>query len=208
MTTAIKNLVDRYAKNRFIASCRIAAYRNYQNFSRFTDVAIADFDEEQIQCFINNWFKSHDRSEWGQKCRSRLNSDDHKATRELAKTPLLLTLICILFRNQGEVPTKRSTLYNRAVSTLLSEWDASKEIFRQQSYKELDPKCKEVMLAEIAYSNFMKDNLFFQQGEISNQIEKILLEKLKDEKQINGRDILRDIEAQHGILVNRYEENA
>jgi hypothetical protein len=125
---------------------------------------------------------------------------------ELAKTPLLLTLICILFQIQGEVPTKRSTLYDRTVSTLLSEWDASKEIFRQQSYKKLDPKCKEVMLSEIAYSNFMKDNLFFQQGEISNQIEKILLKKLKDENQINGRDILRDIEAQHGILVNRYED--
>lgn len=137
MTTAIKNLVDRYAKNRFIASCRIAAYRNYQNFSRFTDVAIADFDESQIHCFIDNWFNSHDRSDWGHECRSRLDSDDHKATRELAKTPLLLTLICILFLKQGEFPTKRSTLYDRAVSTLLSEWDASKEIVRQQPYKGL-----------------------------------------------------------------------
>jgi predicted NACHT family NTPase len=182
MTTAMKNLVDRYAKNRFIVSCRIAAYRNYQNFSRFTDVAIADFDEEQIQCFINNWFKSHDRSEWGQECRSRLNSDDHKATRELAKTPLLLTLICILFLKQGEFPTKRATLYDRAVSTLLSEWDASKEIVRQQPYKGLDLKCKEVMLAEIAYSNFITNNLFFQQGEIAKQIEQILLEMLTDEK--------------------------
>jgi predicted NACHT family NTPase len=44
MTEAIKNLVDRYSKNRFIASCRIAAYRSFQNFSRFTDVAIANFD--------------------------------------------------------------------------------------------------------------------------------------------------------------------
>jgi NACHT domain len=206
MTTAIKNLVDRYSKNRFIASCRIAAYRNYQNFSRFTDVAIADFDEEQIQCFINNWFKSHDRSEWGEECWSRLNSNDHKATRELAKNPLLLTLICILFRKQGELPTRRSTLYDRAVSTLLSEWDASKAIVRQQPYKGLDLKCKEVMLAEIAYSNFITNNLFFQQGEIAKQIEQILLEMLTDEKRINGRDVLRAVEEQHGILVNRYED--
>jgi predicted NACHT family NTPase len=58
MTEAIKNLVDRYKKNRFIASCRIAAYRSFQNFSRFTDVAIANFDEQQIRCFTENWFKS------------------------------------------------------------------------------------------------------------------------------------------------------
>jgi NACHT domain len=206
MTTAIKNLVDLYAKNRFIASCRIAAYRNFDNFSRFTTVAIAEFDEDQIQCFINNWFKSHDRSEWGEECWSRLNGDDHKATRELAKTPLLLTLICILFLKQGEFPTKRATLYDRAVSILLSEWDASKEIVRQQPYKGLDLKCKEVILAEVAHSNFLTNNLFFQQAEISKQIEQILLEMLTDEKRINGRDVVRAIEEQHGILVNRNED--
>jgi hypothetical protein len=206
MTGAIKDLVDRYKKNRFIASCRIAAYRSFQNFSRFTDVAIANFDELQIQCFIENWFKSHDRPEWGEECQKRLNNDDHKATRELAQTPLLLTLICILFLKRGEFPTKRSTLYAEAVWTLLAEWDASKDIVRQQPYKGLDTKCKEIMLAEIAYSNFTSNNLFFQQGEITQQIEQILKEMLTDEKRIDGRDVLRAVEEQHGLLVNRYED--
>jgi NACHT domain len=206
MTEAIKNLVDRYSKNRFIASCRIAAYRSFQNFSRFTDVAIANFDEPQIQCFIENWFKSHDRPEWGEECQKRLNSDDHKATRELAQTPLLLTLICILFLKRGEFPTKRATLYDKALTTLLEEWDASKEIVRQQPYKGLDTKYKEIMLAEIAYINFTNDNLFFQKGEISKQIEQVLKEMLTEEKQINGRDVLRAVEEQHGLLVNRYED--
>jgi predicted NACHT family NTPase len=206
MTGAIKDLVDRYSKNRFIASCRIAAYRSFHNFSRFTDVAIANFDELQIQCFIENWFKSHDRPEWGAECQTRLNNDDHKATRELAQTPLLLTLICILFLKRGEFPTKRSTLYAEAVWTLLAEWDASKDIVRQQPYKGLDTKCKEIMLAEIAYSNFTSNNLFFQQGEITQQIEQILQEMLTDEKRIDGRDVLRAVEEQHGLLVNRYED--
>jgi NACHT domain len=206
MTTAIKNLVDRYDKNRFIASCRIAAYKHFQNFIRFTDVAIADFDEQQIRCFIDNWFRSHDRSAWGEKCWSELTCDGHKPTMELAKTPLLLTLICILFLSQGEVPSKRSTLYDRAMSTLLSEWDASKEIVRQQRYKDLDRKGKEELLSEIAYTNFVANNLFFQQGEVSQQMEQILREILTDEKRIDGLDVLRSVEEQHGILVNRYED--
>jgi NACHT domain len=206
MTTAIKNLVDRYDENRFIASCRIAAYKHFQNFSRFTDVAIADFDEEQIRGFINNWFRSNDRSAWGDKCWSELTSDSHKPTMELAKTPLLLTLICILFLKEGEVPSKRSTLYDRAVSVLLSEWDTSKEIVRQQRYKDLERKGKEELLSEIAYTNFIANNLFFQQGEVSQQIEQILREILTDEKRIDGLDVLRSIEEQHGILVNRYED--
>jgi tetratricopeptide (TPR) repeat protein len=206
MTGAIKDLVDRYSKNRFIASCRIAAYRSFQNFSRFTDVAIADFDEQQIQCFIESWFKSHDRSEWGNECQIRLNSDDHKATRELAQTPLLLTLICILFLKRGEFPTKKATLYDKALSTLLEEWDTSKQIVRQQHYKGLNSQGKEIMLAEIAYSSFTGNKLFFLQEEISQQIEQILKEMLSREQQINGRDVLRALEEQHGLLVNRYED--
>jgi tetratricopeptide (TPR) repeat protein len=205
MTEAIKNLVDRYSKNRFIASCRIAAYRSFQNFSRFTDVAIANFDEQQIQCFVENWFKSHDRPEWGEECQKRLNNDDHKATRELAQTPLLLTLICILFLKRGEFPTKKASLYDKALSTLLEEWDASKEIIRQQHYKGLDTKCKEIMLSEIAYSSFTGNKLVFLQEEISQQIEQILKEMLSDEKRIDGREILRSLEEQHGLLVNTHE---
>jgi hypothetical protein len=44
------------------------------------------------------------------------------------------------------------------------------------------------------------------QGEISNQIGQILREMLTDEQRINGRNVLRAIEEQHGILVNRHED--
>ena len=51
----IQNFVDQYDKNRFIASCRTAAYRS--SFRRFTNVVLADFDA-QIEQFICNWFHS------------------------------------------------------------------------------------------------------------------------------------------------------
>lgn len=206
MTTQIRDLLDRYSDNRFIASCRIAAYRNFENFRRFTDVAIADFDDEQIETFIGKWFESHSQPEWGQQCWEKLNSGEHNATKELTRTPLLLTLICILFKKRGEFPNKRATVYNEALWTLLSEWDASKEIVRSAPYEGMDTKCKEIMLAEIAYENFVADHLFFQQGEITQEIEQILREMLADEKFIDGRAVLRAIEEQHGVLVSRADD--
>ncbi len=62
------------------------------------------------------------------------------------------------------------------------------------------------MLAEIAYNNFINNNLFFQKTEITQQIEQILEEMLTNEKRIDGQDVLRAIEEQHGLLVNRYED--
>jgi predicted NACHT family NTPase len=87
---------------------------------------------------------------------------------------LLLTLICILFKKRGEFPNKRATVYNEALWTLLSEWDASKEIVRSAPYEGMDTKCKEILLAEIAYDNFVADRLFFQQGEITLEIEQMI----------------------------------
>ncbi len=206
MTTQIRDLLDRYSDNRFIASCRIAAYRNFDNFRRFTDVAIADFDDRQIKTFITKWFESHSQPEWGQQCWEKLNNRDHEATKELTRTPLLLTLICILFKKRGEFPNKRATVYNEALWTLLSEWDASKEIVRSAPYQGMDTKCKEIMLAEIAHDNFVVDNLFFQQSEITQQIESILGKMLPDEKFIDGRAVLRAIEEQHGVLISRSDD--
>ncbi len=202
ITTSIRNLLDLYTRNRFIASCRIAAYRNFDNFQRFTDVVIADFDDNQVEAFIDKWFESHSQPEWGKQCWEKLNGGEHQATKELTRTPLLLTLICILFRKRGEFPNKRATVYNEALWTLLSEWDASREIVRSSPYEGMDTKCKEILLAEVAYDNFVEDNLFFQELEITLEIERILGEML-EEKLISGRDVLRAIEEQHGVLVSR-----
>ena len=52
----IGDFVDRYSQNRFVASCRIAAYKG--GFTRFIEVEMADFSDAQIQAYIKNWFDS------------------------------------------------------------------------------------------------------------------------------------------------------
>jgi hypothetical protein len=49
----IETFVNKYDKNRFIVSCRTAAYRS--TLHRFYHVEIAEFDDNQIQHFIYNW---------------------------------------------------------------------------------------------------------------------------------------------------------
>ncbi|MDJ0508003.1 MAG: NACHT domain-containing protein [Crocosphaera sp.] len=203
ISTKIKNLVDTYSKNRFVASCRIAAFRNFHSFQRFNQVVIADFDDEQVEAFINNWFASHSQPEWGQQCWEKLSSENYKATKELTRTPLLLTLICLLFRKTGQFPANKYTVYERTLKVLLEEWDASKEITRQRIYKELDTRRKELMLAQIAYDNFVDNVLFFPGREIAKQIERVLGKMLPKDTIIDGRVVLREVELQHGILVER-----
>jgi hypothetical protein len=206
MTRAIQNLVDRYDKNRFIVSCRIAFYRSFETFRRFKDIAIADFSPPQMESLIRNWFQSHGRLEWGQRCWAKLTSDEHRPTLELAKNPLFLTLVCILFQEDGELPNNRTTLYADALDVLLKKLDSAKQIERSRIYKKMDGKCRGLMLEQIAYDNFTANRLFFQKTEIAQQIEMVLKELLREEGPIDGEGVLQEVSEHHGLLVNRYND--
>jgi predicted NACHT family NTPase len=106
--TEIENLVDRYDDNRFIASCRVAAY-TFGGFKRFNDVAMAAFEDDQIERFIRNWFqKPRDvETETAKNCWELLNSSEYQAAKELAQTPLLLTLLCVIYDEFQDFPKHR-----------------------------------------------------------------------------------------------------
>jgi predicted NACHT family NTPase len=133
----IQNFVDRYDKNRFIVSCRTAAYRN--NFQRFTDVKLADFDDTQIEQFIDRWFQSEVDKQAGtaQKCWELLQKPEYAAAKELAHTPLLLTFLCLNYDRSQNFPNNRSVLYKKALRILLEEWAAEKRILRDEIYQGL-----------------------------------------------------------------------
>ncbi len=197
----IQDFVDLYAQNRFITSCRVAAYRH--NLRRFTDVAIAEFDDEQIQTFITNWFRS--TPETAQDCWQKLSQSENTAAKELTQTPLLLTLICLLYQRARKFPAKRATLYEKALRVLLEEWAGEKGIPQEELYRGLDTRLKETLLSEIAYNSFIKDCLFLPRRDIAKQIQTFLEESLTDEPSIDGEAVLKSIEVQHGVLVERAE---
>ncbi len=202
----IEDFVDRYDKNRFIASCRIAAYRN--SFKRFFDVAMADFDDDQIETFINNWFHSERDRQAGtaQKCRQLLAMPEHKAAKELARTPLLLTFLCLVYDRSQGFPTNRSSLYGKALRILLEEWTAEKRIVGWTVYEGLSTELEELLLAQIAYENFAQDRLFFPKHDLVTQIKTFLISNLNAPQDLDGEAVLNAIAIQQGILVERAED--
>lgn len=201
--TRIQDFVDRYDQNRFIASCRTAAY--HSSFWRFMDVVMADFDDAQIKQFITNWFQSETDRQMGvaQKCWNLLQQPEYRATKELAQTPLLLTLLCLVFDDSQSFPKNRAVLYGDALDVLLKKWAAEKRIARDPIYQDLTTALEEMMLAEIACRNFVKDRLFFSEPEVTDQIGKFLASNLNAPKHLDSKTILEAIQVQQGILVER-----
>jgi len=187
----IRDFVDRYSNNRFITSCRTAFYKNW--FQRFTDVILADFDDKQIQTFIENWFRDpkDQQHELAKEFWAILKKREHAATLELARTPLLLTFLCLVYKRTRNLPGNRSYLYKRALDILLEEWAAEKLGQRPNIYEGLYPDLEVQLLGQIAGPSFDENNLFFTQEELVGKINNFLTNELSAPKKLNGAQVLK-----------------
>lgn len=174
----IGDFVDRYSQNRFIASCRRAAYKG--GFRRFTEVEMADFDDSQIEGYIKKWFDStpdqyrhqlDEEMKTAERCWKALNTAQHRATKELARNPLLLTLLCMVYDNSQNFSRNRASLYKDALNIFLREWAAEKRVNRDASITQyLDIADEKRMLSKIAAKNFDENCLLFSEDELITQI--------------------------------------
>ncbi|HEY9876855.1 MAG TPA: NACHT domain-containing NTPase [Leptolyngbyaceae cyanobacterium] len=200
----IQGFTNQFSKNLFVITCRIAA-REY-TFERFTEVEVADFDDQQIATFANQWFRAKNDEVKSEAFIETVKPD--KGIRELATSPLLLTLLCLVFEETGSFPANRSELYKEGLDVLLKKWDVRRNIERDQVYKKLSLKRKEDLLSQIALDTFEQGNYFFKQKEAERYITQYirnLPNSHTDEEalQLDSEAVLKSIEAQHGLFVER-----
>lgn len=196
----IRAFSDKYNENHYILSSRIASHSYC--FEKFTDIEMADFDDMQIEMFVNNWFGRD--SIKASLCLASLKDD--KSVRELASIPLLLTLLCIAFDEAMGFPSNKAELYEEALGALLKKWDASRSIKREDIYKNLSTRRKESLFGKVAYITFEKNRYFFSQRILEKFIAEFirnLPEAVEDNLELDSEAVLKSIEAQHGLFVER-----
>ncbi|MEO0350401.1 MAG: NACHT domain-containing protein [Cyanobacteria bacterium P01_A01_bin.15] len=201
----INDFIDKYFRNRFITSCRVAAYHGY--FQSCTDVVVAAFNKKQIKQFVYNWFQTElDRQQrTADKCWELLQRSENAAALELARTPLLLTFLCLVYDRSQSLSDNRSRLYKKALDILLEEWASEKRLQHDMIYQGLHSELEKVLLSEFAYEKFTGDQLFFSKDTIIDHIAKFLKETLDAPESLNCKEVLNAIEVQQGILVERAE---
>ncbi len=210
--TAICEFGRQYDQNQIVITCRIAA-REYI-FEHFTEVEVADFQDEQIQDFASKWFLTHSPEKVDEAGNSTLGKlfwqelEQHQPVKELATNPLLLTLLCLEFGEDCGFPSSRAELYERGLDILFTKWDGTRQIKRDQIYKKLPTIRKKALLAQLAWSTFEQGNYFFKQSVAEQQIHEYIQNlpgASQDEEalMLDSSSVLRSIEAQHGLLTQR-----
>ncbi|MFB2838076.1 NACHT C-terminal helical domain 2-containing protein [Floridanema evergladense] len=198
----IRDFSETFYNNYFIMTCRIAAWE--YTFDKFTEVEVSDFDDEQIQNFAQNWFRN--KIVKSEAFIKRLKTNNR--IQQLAVNPLLLTLLCLVFEESGDLPANRSDLYKEGLDVFLKKWDAKRGIQRDEVYKNLSVRRKEDLLSQLALATFKENKYFFSQREAEEYIT-IYIRDLPNTNtdpkalQLDSEAILRSIEAQQGLLVER-----
>ncbi len=193
-------MVDRHSRCRYITSCRTAFYKDY--FPRFTDALLTDFTDDQIQNLIENWFHRRER-DTAAKLWDLLKDPEHQATRELARTPLLATFLCLVYDDRQQLPTNRAELYGDALRILLERWAASKRIHGEPVFPGLSTKRELLMLEGIAGPAYEREQYFFTARELATAIEEFLRSDADRPDKVDGRQVVEEIERKQGLFVQR-----
>jgi hypothetical protein len=196
----LRDFARKYPRPQILITCRVAA-TDY-TFRGFRYVELADFNEGQMHAFVRKWFRDED--ELAEQFWQEYQRDENEGLRELGQVPLLLALLCMGYEATLAFPNRRVDLYEEALDALLKKWDASRRIRRDEIYKNLALGRKQQLLAELAATYFQEGRYFFEQRDLASRIADYL-RKLPDapKEGVDGEAVLRAIEAQHGILVER-----
>jgi len=205
ITKEIKKFAGDYPQVQVIVTCRTQSQES--RFERFDYVEVADFDKGQVRSFSEHWFKTVMRDESAGLARAgkfldQLFLESHKPIRDLAITPILLSLTCAVFHETGKFYSKRSKLYKKGLKLLLEKWNKPREIERDEIYGDLSVEQKLKLLSYLAVKKFEQTQyVLFEQTEIEGYIAEFL-----GIGQPESRAVLRAMEAKDGLLIRRAQE--
>ncbi len=208
----IREFARYYDQSHIIITCRIAAQEYV--FEQFTDVEMADFNDKQIQDFADKWFKAKEPEKLDIVGKSTIAQlfwqalEEQKLIKELATNPLLLTLLCLEFKESSKFPQSRAELYERGLNILLRKWDKQRRIKRDEVYKGLPIEHKKIMLGHLAMHTFERGEYFFRTNVAEKQIGQYIQNLPNasidpDALLIDSHAVLKSIESQHGLLTER-----
>ncbi|MCP4357594.1 MAG: NACHT domain-containing protein, partial [Chloroflexi bacterium] len=197
------NFMRQYRETQFLVTCRVAA--THYEFDNVQYVEMADFDDSQKRTFIHHWFADNAEAT---RCWQELQKEANKGLQELARVPLLLTLLAITYDRTLTFPQRRVEIYEEAIDALLKSWDSKRRIKRgEEPYKELSLGRKRQMLSHIAAEAFAEGEFLFPKRKLAGIIA-AFMKKVPglNEADIDGELILRSIAARHGIFVEQAKD--
>jgi HEAT repeat protein len=211
----IQLFLGQYSQNRAIITSRPAGYRpDFFRTEEFPHYNLQLFDEPKIELFIKNWYASRckdpeEAQRRGKNLKKAIAEQDR--IKLLARNPLLLTIISLIHRYEAHLPRQRHKLYDKAVKTLLTNWDKGKDIDDGWPLEYLKRDDIERLMQQLAYwihaqgsSNNNEGGTLIDSEELIAQLSEYIAAKKKRIERYQAKEeakrFLKHIRERAGLL--------
>ena len=131
VSARIERFCAEYPLTRVLVTSRMVGYDQARLDDRqFARYQISGFNEFQVASYVRNWFTQeegvgpHEAGTW-----TDAFMDESSEMQELRASPLMLALMCILYRGEGSIPRNRAEIYEQCANLLFRKWDSRRHIY-------------------------------------------------------------------------------
>jgi len=125
----VELFADLYPAVPIIVTSREVGYEQAPLDDRFQIVKLSPFTAEQTESYVSKWFAvNSDLSGAQRKQKTQAFMKDSQIVSDLRSNPLMLALMCILYRGEGYIPKNRPDVYKRCAEMLFEKWDKGRGI--------------------------------------------------------------------------------
>lgn len=155
VTAVIEQFSTEYPLARILVTSRLVGYDQARLDDRvFVRYRLGGFDEERTASYVAKWFAREedmlpdDARGWADAFMA-----ESSEVADLRSNPLMLALMCILYRGEGSIPRSRPEVYEHCSNLLFRKWDARRHIHVELRARHL----VEPALRHLAFWLFSRD---------------------------------------------------
>ncbi|MEU6254600.1 NACHT domain-containing protein [Streptomyces sp. NPDC047043] len=129
MTEIVELFCSRYPLAQVLVTSRIVGYSEAQLDSRFFECyRLGPFGAEQAKAYVEKWFALEENTPEEARRSAESFLDESSGLTDLRANPLMLALMCILYRGTGSMPRSRPEVYEQCATLLFHKWDVRRRI--------------------------------------------------------------------------------
>jgi hypothetical protein len=126
VSARVEHFCTEYPLTPVLVTSRATGYDQARLDDRqFTCYRLEGFSDEQVAEFVRKWF-AQDADAQPAEAESFLAESE--TIPDLCANPLMLALLCILYRGAGSLPRNRAEIYEQCATLLFRRWDARRHI--------------------------------------------------------------------------------
>lgn len=152
LSSIIELFCSEFPDTKVLVTSRTVGYNEARlDETQFATYELAGFTEDETAAYVRNWFALEDDTDASAVAEAFMRESGPAA--DLRSNPLMLALMCILYRGEGTLPRNRPGVYAECARLLFDKWDTRRGIHVDLQARNLI----EPTLRNIAYWLFTRD---------------------------------------------------